>query len=101
MDSLLNTVLFAGDLEDEHSLDKRVRFIDGRHKNELLVTVDNKVAASIEFAAQKMVVRDIGGTLIGYYDCPPSTLKREVLSYCSRRHTKATANASTDVRAGR
>jgi hypothetical protein len=86
MDSLLDTVLFTEDLENERRLDKRVRFIDGRSDDELLVTVDNEVVASVELAPQKMVLRDIEGTLIGYYDCPPSSLKREVLSYCRQRH---------------
>ena len=85
MDTLLNTVLFV-DVEAERRLDKRVRFMDGRHDDELLITIDNNVAASVELAPQKMVVRDMEGTLIGYYDCPPSCLKREVLEYCSRRH---------------
>jgi hypothetical protein len=31
-----------------------------------------------------MVVRDIEGKLIGFFDCPPSVLKREVLDYCSQ-----------------
>jgi hypothetical protein len=88
MDSLLNTVLFA-DLDAELRVDKRVRFIDARHDNELLITIDNKVVASVELAPQKMVVRDIKGTLIGYYDCPPSGLKREVLDYCNQHHLVA------------
>lgn len=85
MNSLHDTVLFSDDLEYQRCVDKRVRLIDGRHSDELFVTVDNKLVASVEFAPQKMVVLDIKGRLIGFFDCPPSGLKREVLDYCTQR----------------
>src|SRR5205823_10572255 len=90
MDSLLDTVLFPENLEYQRYLDKHVHLIDGPHDDELLVTVDNKLVASVKLAPQKMIVRDIKGTLIGFFDCPPSSLKREVLDYCRQSHTKGT-----------
>src|SRR5947208_11386697 len=86
MDTLLDTVLFPENLEYERYLDERVRFVDGRHDDELLVAIDNKIVASVEFTPQRMVVRDVECTLIGYFDCPPSDVKQAVLSHCTRRH---------------
>jgi hypothetical protein len=86
MNTLVDTVLFPENLERERCLDERVRFIDGRHDDELLVAIDNKVVASVELAPQRMVVRDVESTLIGYFDCPPSGVKQAVLSYCARRN---------------
>jgi len=87
MHSLLDTVLFPENLEYQRYIDKRVRLIGGRHNDELLVTIDNKPVASVELAPQKMVVRDIDGRLIGFFDCPPSSLKCEVFNYCNQRQS--------------
>ena len=86
MDTLLNSVLFPEDLEYQRYVDHRVRLIDGRRDNELLLAMDNEIVASVELTLQRMIVRDVEGTLIGYFDCPPSGVKEAVLSYCSKRH---------------
>jgi hypothetical protein len=85
MNSLIDTVLFPENFEYQRYIDSRVHIVDGRHEEELLVTVDNKLVASVELAPQKMVVRDLEGRLIGFFDCPPSGLKREVLDYWTQR----------------
>ena len=85
MDSLYHTVISPENLEYQRYLNTHVRLVDGSEEDELLVTIDDKLVASVEFTPQKMVVRDLEGKLIGFFDCPPLALKHEVLRYCQRR----------------
>ena len=73
--------LGKGELETTRMLSR-----PGRPRNTGFVAIDNKVVASVELAPQRMVVRDVESTLIGYFDCPPSGVKQAVLSYCTRRN---------------
>jgi hypothetical protein len=84
MDTLFGTVLFPESLEHQRRLDERVQLIDGHHPDELLVAIDDKIVASVEFTSPKMVVRDLTGALIGFFDGPPSVVKEAVLGYCHR-----------------
>lgn len=56
----MDTLVFAEKLEIQRRMDKRVRFMIGSNDHEgLLVTIDGKPVASLKFAPQTMVVRNM------------------------------------------